>query len=60
MPLEDRQLTFAAAALADAQQRAHAERLHLSFAQHLDLKAEAGQFAHTPGELRRVEDVGRL
>ena len=41
VPLHDRQLAFATAALADAEQRPHTELLHLLLAEHLDASAAA-------------------
>ena len=40
-PLHDHELGLPLRALADAEERAHAELLHLPLAQHLDLDAEA-------------------
>ena len=43
LPLQHHQLALARRALADAEQRAHAELAHLLLAQHLDLDAEIRQ-----------------
>ena len=57
VPLHDDELAFALAALPHAQQRAHAELLHLGFAQHLDLHAELGeQRLGAAGEFLRMTE----
>ena len=44
----------------DAKQRAHAERLHLAFVEHLDLDAKVGQMLAALDEAFGIEDVWRL
>ena len=60
LPLHDQQLGFAHAALADAEQRAHAEFAHGVLAQYLDLDAEVVQGLALGRQGLRVHDVGRL
>ena len=47
-------------ALADAEQRVHAELLHRLDVEHLDVDAGLLQHGHAAGEFFRIEDVGRL
>src|SRR5690606_15626198 len=60
VPAHDRELRLAAAALAHAEKRGHAELLHLLLTQHLDLEAVLLQRLHALREAFRIDDVRRL
>ncbi len=60
LPVHDHHARRLGAALADAEQRAEAQRLQLGLAVHFDFQAEIGEFFDAGGEFGRGEDVGRL
>ena len=60
VPSHDDQARPARRALRDAEQRAHAELLHLLLAQDLDLDAELLQFLDAGGEFHRPQYIGRF
>src|SRR5262249_17228305 len=60
VPAHDDRAALVLGALADAEQRVHAELLHLLDAEYLDDGAEFFQTAGAAGEFFRVEHVGRF
>src|SRR6185312_2497193 len=61
IPVHDDELAFALAALAHAEQGAHAELLHLGFSENIDFDAELGEKRfRTTCESLGMQDVRRL